>query len=156
METPKDRRDCIWRVVEKDSSAGDDLKWVLHIKAGNRWRNKHRILGVVNKSKPFPGVQIRSSSGTFLVSTDNLVAGNLPQELATALKDKDCSTRKRKRTVFCGKCFLLIYFCVFFFSSGRQVEVTKPVICQLQIKKFDGPINYFRSFPNNQIIIFWK
>ena len=114
MGDPKDYRDAQWKVVEVTGFEGG-LEMHLRTRQHDHWRNKHRILSVVCKAKPAPGVQLRTTNGSFLLSIEKAVMEGMNVELRTAVEaNKD---KKKRRTAFCSKFFFSRYvgFCFFIF-----------------------------------------
>ena len=112
IEDQKDYRDAVWKVVEKTGADGA-LEMHLRTKLRLKWRNKHCVLAVVCKSKPTPGVQLRTTNGTFLLSIANVSLQGMCVELRTAIES---STQvKKQRVAFCGKFNLILslFFCLF-------------------------------------------
>ena len=109
---PKDYREAKWKVKEKTGAEGT-MEMHLRTKQRGKWRNKHRILAVVCKIKPTPGVQLRTTSGSFLVSIANAVMEGMTVELKTAIETN--KETKKKRTAFCSKLFFIYYFVVLIF-----------------------------------------
>lgn len=99
---PKDYRDAQWKVVEETGKEGT-MELHLRTKQQGRWRKKHRILAVVCKAKPAPGVQLRTTNGSFLLAIDKAVVEGMNAELRTALES--CKDQKKRRTAFCSEYF---------------------------------------------------
>ena len=102
ISSPMDYRESQWKVVERKGTEGS-LEFHLHTMQRGKWRNKHRVLAVVNKSKPLFCVQLRTSNGSFLLAVENAVLEGMTVELRTALDlYKEI---KKKRMSFCSKYF---------------------------------------------------
>ena len=105
LENQVDLRVSKWKVVEKTFEDGS-LQMELRTMSKGKWRKKHQILHVVNKSKPLAGVQLRTTSGTFLMCIDNAVLEGMSAELRTAIES--CTGAKKQRNAFCSKFLLLL------------------------------------------------
>ena len=105
LEKQVDLRVTKWKVVEKTFEDGS-LQMEPRTMSKGKWRKKHQILHVVNKTKPVAGIQLRTSSGTFLLCIDNAVLEGMSAELRTAIES--CNGTKKKRNAFCRK---FLFFC---------------------------------------------
>ena len=105
LEKQVDLRISKWKVVEKTFEDGS-LQMELRTQSKGKWRKKHQILHVVNKAKPVAGIQLRTTSGTFLLCIDNAVMEGMSAELRTAIES--CNGAKKQRNAFCSKFLLLM------------------------------------------------
>ena len=100
-----DYRDAEWK-VEEETGTGGLLEMHLRTNKHGAWRNKHRVLTVVCKSKPTPGVQLKTTSGGFLLAIKKARLDGMSAELRSALVSSE--DLKKKRTAFCSEFFLFI------------------------------------------------
>ena len=101
----KDYRDAQWK-VEEETGTGGLLEMHLRTNKHGAWRNKHRVLTVVCKSKPTPGVQLKTTSGGFLLAIKKARLDGMSAELRSALESSE--DLKKKRTAFCSEFFFFI------------------------------------------------
>ena len=86
--TVYDTRTLRWYVKEKKLTGGH-LQYNLYVEheenATLAWRNKGRILRVLNRKKNFQTVELCCDTGSFMVALDNGFAERFPPELRTEL-----------------------------------------------------------------------
>ena len=107
-----DTRGLRWFIREKKLDGGY-LQYNLYVEheenAVLAYRNKGRILRVMNRRKKFTAIEMTCDTGSYMVTLDKAIPEKFPPELRNELSEHE--KNKSRNGLFCSK-----YFNVFWFS----------------------------------------
>ncbi len=101
-----DTTSCRWYIKEKKLSGGFvqyNLSVENEVDAAIHWRNKGRILRVLNRKKKIQAVELSCDTGTYLVVLPLAFKERFPPELRTEISLHESNTERN--AFFCSKYF---------------------------------------------------
>lgn len=105
-----DTRGVRWYIREKKLDAGY-LQYNLYVEqdenGGSGYRNKGRILRVINRKKNFRGVELCCDTGSYMVTLVKAIPDKFPPELKAELSTHQEHTARN--ALFCSKLFKVFY-----------------------------------------------